>query len=212
MILDERIADIIKTYQDKLIYQFNTEYNRDILGEFLSTLVDPVMIFDAQPYNAFNLNTAVGKQLDVIGERVVIDRFYSLGSLNDNDFRNLIKLKIIKNNTLNHSFGQISDFLFGFFNSDIIPFTENKMDINYIIKTSLETLAKVAIEKDILPRPSGVDLNYVIEIDNKIFAFASSVDNPFPGELPSFMAGLASSVDSPSQEGGQFLSIDNFIN
>ena len=182
--ISDRVQEIINTYLENLIIQYkNKPQSRAITTAFLNTLLSDVF-FEIE--EAYNVDTAIGKQLDVLGKYAGIDRFYSGGSLSDNDFRIVIKLKIIQNNS-SHSKKSIDDSFFAFFQNGIVAITENKMDLNYIlINSDIASIVSVLKEKNVLPRPMGVDLNFIISPtqDTKLFTFFSQDEKtlaPFEG-------------------------------
>lgn len=74
-------------------------------------------------------------------------------SLKDNDFRFLIKLKIIKNNE-SLTCGNIDFQLNNIFNNQIFVIWE-KMKMTYKYPVSLDFIMKLAKEKSVLPCPTG---------------------------------------------------------
>lgn len=77
--------------------------------------------------------------------------------LTDDEFRIIIKLKIAQNN-INHSHGSIDDSIFAFFGDTVVPFSTGNMQMTYLIPEDLTPIITVAIQKEVLPRPMGVEL------------------------------------------------------
>lgn len=202
--ISDRMQEIFNNYKDKIIIQYNNEQNRAILQVFLESFLNEVLLFEIQPQNAYNLETAVGSQLDTIGVIVGVDRFYSEGALDDDTYRMIIKLKIVKNN-MNYSMSSISELLFTFFEKDITPYSDNEMDITFLVKEDLTLLVDVAIEKELLPSPSGVLVNYVILSNTKPLAIGTYDDT----NISSLCEGFGTYDDT---NGGNFLQYDNIIN
>lgn len=126
--------------------------------------------------NGFNLDTAVGEQLDILGEYVGIDRGFInegvVSLLSDNDYRVLLKLKIICNSS-DFSHKSIDDSLYELFGNRIRMDSTGNMQMTYFIPAIYVDVIKAALQKKVLPKPMGVDLKYVIEYDQKFFAFCS---------------------------------------
>lgn len=79
-------------------------------------------------------------------------------SLNDSDYRTLLKLKILQNNS-NHSDQQINDGIFALFGLNLIPIDNYDMTMTYIVNPSIQALITVANIKGILPKPMGVAID-----------------------------------------------------
>lgn len=131
---------------------------------------------------AFAIETAVGKQLDILGEIIGRSRIFegigfvgtdSPNSLDDETYRILLKMQII-NNYMTKSIGTICQATYNFLGKDVIFLNGTDMSINYIIfGTENNNLVKI-VEKDksILPAPAGVEVNYIINIPTQdIFGF-----------------------------------------
>jgi len=212
------ITDIIEYYVNTLIIQYHDKPKAQAtIRLFAKELLANGIIFDIR--DGYDLETAIGKQLDVLGKYAGVDRYYqgqdltgyfaftdyvettpdaekrgfsnysdfntkdgkwliydnalaiSL-SLNDDDYRILIKLKIIQNNS-DHSHKSIDDSMFKFFGSSVRADSDGNMTMYYFVPISKTEILKVAIQKDILPRPMCVRLNYLIEEQDGFFGFTS---------------------------------------
>jgi len=159
--------------------------------------------------DAFNLDTAVGEQLDWIGKYVGVDRFYSgfkIGNqfsmvtynnttanadqfgfstystpilagflsynsltgysnnqLSDNDFRTLIRLKILKNNS-NASYASIDSAINTIFEGNVKVFFSGSMRMTLFSASSSLNLLTVAMQKDIIMRGAGVMIDSVLPL------------------------------------------------
>jgi hypothetical protein len=90
------------------------------------------------------------------------DTLGSTVALDDDNYRDLIKLKIAQNNS-NHSVTGIQKILYRFFGDRIIFTKDAPMSMVYFIEPDRTALlVRVAAQKDVLPRPLCVDLKYVI--------------------------------------------------
>ena len=117
----------------------------------------------------FDLDSAEGDQLDIIGSIVGVDRtltFQPSGGvssiLDDDNYRILIKAKIIKN----HWNGQISSLVEAWailFPDGQILVTDNQdMSMDVLIVGNFSTLTTELITNGyIVPKPEGVKINYV---------------------------------------------------
>lgn len=250
------ISALIEYYKNLLIIQYSgpdqpkAQAEIDLLA---TTALASGIILDIQDaYNIFNVfnewdqsgrtwddggfwdderGLAVGKQLDVIGKYVGVDRFYSElvlenyfsfitydevsalpdspprfglsdyttfmdfsyngtlnysdliavgNSLTDTNFRVLIQLAIIKNNS-NFSHKQIDDAIFNFFGGTIRPESSGNMLMAYFISNIVSPLVKAIVSKKLLPKPMGVGLAVVSNVTGPMFAFTdySGYQSPY---------------------------------
>ena len=203
------VTEIIEYYRNLLIIQYHEKPKAVATIElFCRELLASGIIFDVR--DAYNLDTATGVQLDVIGKYVGVDRFYTVSdvedyfalasydevspgsaakygfstystyggasyngtitynsilnqgnNLSDDDFRILIRLKILQNN-INHSHKSIDDALWEAFGADVVASSTGAMDITYTISSTVGPIFTAALQKKVLPRPMGVELNLVI--------------------------------------------------
>lgn len=211
------IDDTIEYYKDLLIIQYNDkEKARATVDLHVRTLLKDNLPCAIQ--DGYNIETAVGVQLDVLGKYIGVDRFFSLSTLignffgftsystldtdttvgmtdfanydtdlggfasyddivsnqklSDSNYRFILKLRIIQNNS-NHSHKSIDDGLFAFFGSGLIMSANNNMTIAYFVTSPNVALATIAFNKGVLPRPMGVNLVGLIERDKKLFGFTN---------------------------------------
>lgn len=79
------ISDILEYYSNLLIIQYNDkEKAKATIQLLVETILANGLAFDIR--DAFNLDTAVGVQLDIIGQWVGVDRFYSDEDFGDSVF------------------------------------------------------------------------------------------------------------------------------
>jgi hypothetical protein len=204
-------------YSDLLILQYKNKPKAVALIDGLyDILYANGLILDVQ--DGFNIDTAVGKQLDILGKYIGVDRSYygltepegvffafanqllddtfnykgfqnslvngkfvdlvDFGSinflLNDDQYRFILKLKIIQN-TSNHSEWDIQNAMNYFFNNDVIMTSGSEMEMTYFIKNINTSLAIIAYKKNVLPKPMGVKINSVIVNNSSFFAFSNSL-------------------------------------
>lgn len=180
----------------------NRFYKGQNLSGFLSFInydeVDapPVLRVGFSDYTDFD--TKVGRFLtyfDVLSSDLV---------LNDDDFRFLIKMRIIQNHS-DHSHKSIDDSIFAFFGDEVRADSEGNMVMYYFVPFTLSELIKVAIQKEVLPRPMGVRLNYIIPEQYPFFGFAT-YDN-----TPVFNTGFSNYADYDTKL-GETLNFNKLIN
>ncbi len=181
--------DIAEYYANLLIIQYR---NKPKAAAMMKALVKPVLI-DQMPVavmNAFDIDGAVGVQLDTLGKYIGISRTgYALGEpivLDDDDYRTLIKLILLKNNS-GTSLATIQSLLADSFPGQIFISDSQNMSLNYVILESLgtSTLLNMLATQDLLPRPMGVgtSITIVASHTNPFFGFRT-YDAPDPSVSP----------------------------
>lgn len=244
------VTALTEYYQNLLIIQYN---NRDKAKATIGLLVDELLATGIYQdvRDAYSIDTAVGKQLDIIGKYVGVNRFFTddtltddyfgfenavtLGSvsaniigfddasspdksglfldaediikkdfaLNDDAFRTLIKLKIVQNNS-NHSLYDVSKSMQRFFDGQIVVKDNYDMTMTYFI-TQTDALIKAIIEKNALPKPSGVEIEAID--GNEFFSFADA--NNLDGQA-NYLIGFNDASDAVVKQGG-FLNANSDI-
>lgn len=139
------------------------------------TITETDEILPLAVQNAFNLNgdnTAVGKQLDVIGKYVGVKRNGTgldgrFIVLDDADFLKFIQLAIIQN-SVGSSLADIQSLLNTFFPDQVLVFDTTLMSIYYYISTEVgsEDLIEMFITQGLLPRPMAVRIPFIIFAPN----------------------------------------------
>lgn len=177
--------EIVDYYADLLILQY---LEKPKAYATIQTLVEPV-IMDQLPTEveyAFNLETAEGVQLDMIGEYAGVQRsvydFTGPITLDDSDFRTMIKIAIIKNG-FGSSLADIQNLLFQFFPDSLFVFDFQNMRLGYFFDSTIGSrpLAEVFVRSNFLPKPMGVQLAALIyspDIDS-FFGFRTYELPPF---------------------------------
>lgn len=198
------IDEITDYYCNLLIVQYNNLPNAQAtIALFVEQFLASGISFDVR--DGYDLETAIGMQLDVLAKYIGADRFFAAQVLNDffsfilyddsgetytsevgfcdytdfgekpgswltyndivsgtysladADFRTLLKLKILQNNS-NHSDKEIIEGVWALFGELLIPQDNYDMTMNYIVDTSISAIINIAYEKGILPKPMGVEL------------------------------------------------------
>jgi hypothetical protein len=162
--------ELIQFYSDLLIMQFR---GKPKAVAHIKALVG-ISVMDQLPLlvqAGYEIETAVGVQLDVIGKYVGVTRSAVILSgnitLSDADFRQLIKLAIATNN-LHSSLYDIQSYIKTWFPTAILVFDYLGMRMSYYLSTSLgsQNLAQMIVVKGLLPRPMGVQLGATIYAGN----------------------------------------------
>ena len=114
----------------------------------------------------FDLASAVGAQLDIVGSIVGADREVTLDgqavALEDDDFRNLIRAKVVNN----HWDGN-KEFLYAAWNAlfpetTIVLLDNQDMTVNVLVSGGYDPIVWSLIINDyIVPRPQGVLYNHI---------------------------------------------------
>lgn len=160
-------TDELATYYANLLilqYLEKPKAYATVKAQVLPVLMDqmPVAV-----QNAFNLIDAEGVQLDVLGKYVGASRNGNTLDgpivLSDDDFRSLIKLVIIKNNS-GSSLATIQALLAANFPGQIFVSDNQTMGLNYVLLESLGTsdLLEILVTGGYLPAPMGVQTSATI--------------------------------------------------
>lgn len=167
--------EIIDYYADLLILQYKGKDNAYATIQALATMV----VMNQLPLsieNAFEIDTAVGVQLDVVGKYAGISRyqndFTGPVTLTDADFRLLIKIKIIQNNA-GSSLSDIQTLLEFFFSGALMVYDYKSMRLSYTFDSGAAStsLAEVFVNAGLLPKPMGVQLSVLISVPDPSILF-----------------------------------------
>lgn len=166
---------IIDYYANLLIIQYVNQPKAFSTMQLWASL--PVM--DQLPsavQNAYNINTAVGVQLNIIGKYVGVSRnqynFSGPVTLSDDDYRLLIKIQIVQNNS-GSTLAAIQNLLNTFFAGIITVFDYQDMTMDYFFDSviGVDNIAEVFIRGGFLPRPMAVRLRATIIAPTTNFFF-----------------------------------------
>lgn len=177
--------ELIDYYAKLLILQYR---EKPKAFATIQTLVTPV-IMDQLPLavqDAFDIDTAVGVQLDVLGKYAGVSRtaydFTGPITLDDDDFRTMIKIAIIKNG-FGSSLSDIQNLIWQFFEGALLVFDFKTMRMGYFFDSAIGSrpLAEVFVKSDFLPKPMGVQLSALIYSNNinSFFGFRTYDLPPF---------------------------------
>ena len=124
-------------------------------------------------------------------------------ALSDDDFRTLIRLKIILNYS-NFSNKEIDDALFAAFGNSLYFEDNFNMSLECFTSSDFSTIINAASDKGLLPIPIGVRLNHLIQ-KNIYFGYSN-----FSQVEALEATGYASAIDFLTKT-GMFLGNDNFV-
>jgi hypothetical protein len=168
--------NLIEYYKNLLILQYS---GLPKASGTIQSIAENVILYDllVSIQNGFNIDTAIGKQLDILGKYTGVSReLYS--SLSDDDYRFLIKMAIVKNST-NGSLKEIDDLFYLFFTGKVIVFDNYDMSITITYDPFIEDIITIAKNNGIIPKPLGVKLTLVrfSDVVNGIWYTQTTVKN-----------------------------------
>lgn len=171
------MSEVDEYYANLLIMQYhNKQKARDTIKASTHAIPDELV---TNVENGFNVDTAVGKQLDILGKYIGADRYYEdngdILALDDEDYRTILKLAIISNSS-DFSHKSIDDALYAFFEDRIRMDSDGNMEMEYFVPKDKTPLIRAALQKKILPKPMGVRVSGIIEY-SKIFFGLCTYDN-----------------------------------
>ena len=182
-------------YADLLTIQYiqKPKARADVFSETKGLYVDDLA---SQVRDAFDLDTAIGSQLDILAKYVGAVREIpgQVGTdLSDADLLSFIKFKIIQNNC-NHSNKAIDDLMYQFFGTSIRVFDNQDMTMAYIFSEAQSALLEALQATNSLPKPAGVATIVTVLPDyDKVYGFGRYV-----GALPSYIYGFGTYGGLPS--------------
>lgn len=164
------LQELIDYYTGLLIIQYSDKAKA---VDTIALLVQQAVIeqLPEQVRDAFDLDSAVGVQLDTLAKYVGVTRsgrtFNSYITLNDDDFRSLIMIGIAKNYSQS-SLYDIQELLNIYFPQTLLVFDYQNMSMSYLFDAVIgsENLAEMFVVNGLLPKPQGVQLASLIYGDN----------------------------------------------
>lgn len=166
-------AEIVEYYSKLLILQYA---DKPKAVATVQALITPV-IMDQLPLDvqdSFNVDTAEGVQLDIVGKYLGVERtgysFTGAINLDDDEFRIIIKFAIVRNTNFS-SLAVIQELMNTFFPGDFLVFDNQNMYMSFYFSTNIgsQQLAEKIVLEDLLPHPMGVGVASVI--------YAPNIDN-----------------------------------
>ena len=127
--------------------------------------------------DAFDIDVATGKALDLLAKYVGVSRFYydengDIIELTDDELRVLIKFKAISN-TSNASHYDIDTALYNFFGTRVRATSDGNMSMTFFVPSDAERVIEAAIQQKALPTPLGVEANRIIVQNARFFGFVN---------------------------------------
>ena len=156
-----------------LIIQFHNKPKAIATIEALGKMFPVDLVLQVR--DAFSVDTAVGKQLDILAKYVGVKRFYThtdgeIITLNDEELRMLIKFACICN-TSNMSQYDLDTSLYNFFGRSVRASSNGNMAITFFVRSDSQIIVDAAIQQRVLPTPIGVQSNQVVIQDEDFFGF-----------------------------------------
>jgi hypothetical protein len=217
-------TQLIEYYKGLLLAQYlDKPKAQATIGALVSCATCDLIARDIEA--AYDIDTAVGAQLDVIGEYLGFSRrvlsqperdyyrwvdatapvtctgftdyaggvnttsvFYkysfarsSFSDLEDEEYRALLKLKVVLNNS-DHSLYSIATLLYSIFGLDVVCYDNQDMTLSYFFTPNGQKLGLVALQQNMLPKPMGVRINgAIVAEDPALVGGFTDFDNPNPG-------------------------------
>lgn len=134
-------------------------------------LVKPVIMQQLpQAVNdAFDINTAIGTQLDVLGKYLGLSRYgYDFAgqlTLTDDQYRTMLEMMIVYNQ-MGDSLYDIQTFLVTYFPNCFLVFDYQNMHMSYFYTQvdGANVLAEFFFRANLLPRPMGVGIGFTVDV------------------------------------------------
>ena len=189
-----------------LIIQYNNLPRASATIKAIAKMFPDELILSVR--DGFNLETATGKQLDILAKYIGVERGYTdtnnqKAFLTDEEFRVLLKLKTIVNSGMGTLAG-LETSLYNLFGTGI-RVVEGKdaggnpnMTLTYYIRSDWENVGLAAVQQNILPHPTGVGYTYNVASLTKYFGFIEYTDTSHP-----YTTGFMDYND-PTKEGEMF--------
>jgi len=203
------VNNIIQYYTDLLIIQYN---GKPKASATIKTMVDIILQNGIllEVLDAFNPDTCVGKQQDILGKWVGVDRYY-LGdgltqTLSDDDYRIVLNLKVISN-AIDMSCSSIDNTLYEFFGDNVICTTDDDLRIFYLVTEEYFNISSILLQKKVFPKPIGVSIGGIVK--NKVW-FGFSTYETFDKNIPANITGFATYENWLTKE-GSFLTYNDIF-
>lgn len=194
--------EVLEYYASLLILQYrNKPKAREDIKHLVNLYLADGVVFQFQ--DLLDVDKAVGAWLDLIGKIVGAPRNVpDVGLLDDDDYRILIKFKILKN-IMRASNKEMDDALYSLFGGEVLLNNNQDLSINYIVATSIDTPLQAALLLGYLTSPAGIEFGYIIKVPNPLKIFGCNTKK---------LIGKAVGFSTKDQiREGQFLTKDNLI-
>lgn len=181
-------SDYAKYLANLLIIQYNSKPRASQTIECLGKMFPDELILSVR--DGFGLDTATGKQLDILSKYIGASRSYTDSNnqkavLNDEEFKILLKLKIIVNTGTATLYGLETNLYNLFENGIRVVETKDgngnpNMGLTYYIRSDWANVGLAAVQQNILPHPTGVGYSYNLAAMVKYFGFIEYTDQSHP--------------------------------
>lgn len=161
------LTDLEDYYKNLLIIEYHgLPKAANTVGVWADCMTGDALLTEL--WDAFDIDTAIGAQLDAIGKFVGISRY----GLNDDKYRVIIKFKVLKNN-IGVSMKEIDDAVYLYFGTQVVVVNNKDMTITYILANELGDIIPILLSEDLLPAPLGVKTKAITSINpsNAYFGF-----------------------------------------
>lgn len=170
--------DYSKYLSSLLIIQYNGKPKAKATIEALGKMFPVDLIMKVR--DAFSIEKATGKALDILAKYVGVNRFYydengEIIRLTDDEFRILIKFKAISN-TSTASHYDIDTALYNFFGTRVRATSDGNMAMTFFVPSDAERVIEAAIQQNALPTPLGVEANKIVIQNQRFFGFVDYED------------------------------------
>lgn len=172
--------DFGKYLASLLIIQYSGKPKATGTIESLAKMFPDKLILQVR--DAFDLDTATGKSLDILAKYLGVRRQYrsddgEAKNLTDEEFRTLIKFKAISN-TSNASHYDVDTAFYNFFGTRVRATSDGNMQMTIFIPSDAENVITAAIQQGAMPTPLGVEANKIVVQDSDFFGFVT-YDNQY---------------------------------
>ena len=158
--------------------------------------------------DGFDLETATGKQLDILAKYIGVERGYTNSNnqaamLTDEEFSLLLRLKIIINTGSATLYG-LETSLYNFFGNGIQVVDNvdsnghHTMSLTYFIRSDWVNVGLAAIQQGCLPHPTGVGVSYSTFTESPYFGFVT-----YDNQVHPISTGFRD-YDEPTKDGQMF--------
>lgn len=152
----------------------------------IEAIVDAAMIYDlvVAVGNAYDIDTAVGVQLDVLGAYIGVDRLATGTPMSDADYRIVLSITIGKNNG-NASLSSIDEIADAVFAIPYLLFDTLDMALWYVFEDADKSAVEDAEALGLFPKPAAVSLSIAYTPDtDSIFGYGD-----YDGSVASYIKG-----------------------
>lgn len=182
------ISEYSKYLSNLLIIQYNQKPKASQTIQAVGQMFPADLILEI--INGFDIETATGKQLDILAKYIGVERAYTDANsqqamLTDEEFSLLLRLKIIINTGTATLYG-LETSLYNFFDNgiqvvdDIDLNGNHTMSLTYFIRADWANVGLAAVQQNCLPHPTGVSVTYSTFTTDPYFGFVTYENQAHP--------------------------------